>query len=142
MLAVIGGGRHGTYHARQLLKAVRRGGLPGHGVLVVDRDPGCRAGRELAGAVEVSLVIADWLDFLRRWLPAARPEDHVVPAPLAPHLLWQWLAGELDAAPAEPPRGWRLPYERAGPAGELYLSAASRPTARPCMRRATGTWRT
>jgi hypothetical protein len=125
MLAVIGGGSSGTYHARQLLKAIRGGGLPGHRLLVVDRDRAGRAGRELAGAEEVSLVTADWLDFLRGWLPAARPDDQLVPAPLAPHLLWQWLAGELDAAPAEPPGGWALPYERRGAAGELYLSAAA-----------------
>jgi hypothetical protein len=137
MLAVIGGGAAGTYHARQLLKAVRRAsgrgfgaaglgaGLAGQRIVVVDRDAGCRAARELAGAQEVSLVVADWLEFLRAWLPTAGPEDHVVPAPLAPHLLWQWLAGELDAVPAEPPRGWGLPYERPGPGGELYLSAAA-----------------
>jgi hypothetical protein len=131
MLAVIGGGAAGTYHARQLLKAVRRAGrgpgpdLAGQRILVVDRDPGCLTARELAGAPEVSLVTADWLEFVHAWLPAAGPEDHLVPAPLAPHLLWRWLAGELDAAPAEPPRGWGLPYERPGPDGELYLSVAA-----------------
>src|SRR5262245_33904403 len=102
MLAVIGGGWFGTYHARQLLKAVRSGRLAGHRVMVVDRDPGCRAASELAGAGTAALLVAaEWQDFLSEWLPGAGPEDHVVPAPLAPHLLWGWLAGELGAEPAE-----------------------------------------
>ena len=100
---MLGGGWFGTYHARQLLKALRSGRLSSHRVLVV----------------------ADWLEFLRAWLCDARPEDHLVPAPLAPHLLWRWLAGELGADPAEAPRGWDLPYERPGAGGELYLSAAA-----------------
>jgi hypothetical protein len=124
MLAVIGGGCYGSYHARQLLKAVRAGRLPGERLLIVDRDPACAAGRELAGAPEVALVTADWLDFLTRWLPGAAPDDRVIPAPFAPHLLWEWLAGELAADRMAPPRGWRLPYEQPGAAGELFLSAA------------------
>jgi hypothetical protein len=124
MLAVIGGGCYGSYPARQLLKAIRAGRLPGERLLIVDRNPRCAAGAELAGAQEVTLVTADWRDFLREWLPGAAAEDRVVPAPFAPHLLWEWLAGELRADRVAPPRGWRLPYEQPGPAGELFLSAA------------------
>lgn len=124
MLVVIGGGCFGSYHACQLLKAVRAGRLPGERLLVVDRDAGCQAARELSAAEEVAFAASDWLDFLRDWLPLAGPEDHVVPAPLAPHLLWEWLGGELDAERVDPPRGWQLPYERAGSGGELFLSAA------------------
>jgi hypothetical protein len=126
MLAVIGGGCYGSYHARQLLKAIRAGRLrPGERLLVVDRDASCPAARELAGAREVSMVTADWDAFLRGWLAAeAGPDDRVVPAPLAPHLLWDWLAGELAAERVEPPGGWGLPYERSPRTGELYLSAA------------------
>jgi hypothetical protein len=125
MLAVVGGGCFGSYHARQLLKAIRSERLPGERLLVVDRDPGCAAARELAGAREVTLVTAHWLPFLREWLAEAGPDDRVIPAPLAPHLLWEWLAAELAADRVTPPRGWRLPYEQPGPAGELYLSAAA-----------------
>jgi hypothetical protein len=124
MLVVVGGGCYGSYHARQLVKAIRAGRLPGERLLVVDRDASCRARGELSGAPEVSLVTADWLEFLRGWLAGAEPDDGVVPAPLAPHLLWEWLAGELPAERVEPPGGWRLPYEQRGRDGELYLSAA------------------
>ena len=124
MLAVVGGGWFGSYHARQILKGIRAGRLPVQGLLVVDRDPACRAAGEFGEAPEVSLVRADWLDFLRGWLPGASADDSVVPAPLAPHLLWEWLAGELGAERIDPPRGWRLPYEQPGPGKELFLSAA------------------
>ncbi len=121
-LAVIGGGEYGTYHARQLLRAVSAGELAAE-VLVVDRDPECRAFRELAGGVVP--VLADWAAFLRVWLPSGGPDDHVIPAPLSPHLLWEWLAGEVGAAPADPPAGWRLPFEAPGPPGVRFLSAAA-----------------
>jgi hypothetical protein len=125
MLVVIGGGCFGSYHARQLLKAIRAGRLPRERIVIVDRDPSCAAAGELGAAPEVSLATADWLDFLRGWLEAASPDDRLVPAPLAPHLLWEWLASELGADRLDPPRGWRLPYEQPGPSGELYLSAAA-----------------
>jgi hypothetical protein len=124
MLAVIGGGHFGSYHARQLLKAVRSGELPGERLLLVDRDPGCPAFVELGSAPEVELVTAEWLEFLRGWLPAAAAADHLIPAPLAPHLLWEWLAGELGASPLPAPRGWGLPYE-VPVDGVVFLSAAA-----------------
>jgi hypothetical protein len=127
MLVVVGGGCYGSYHTRQLLKAVRAGRLPGQRLLVVDRSAGCAAAREFAGAPEVSVVAADWLAFLREWLArtgGAGPEDQLIPAPLAPHLLWEWLAAELEAERIPPPSGWGLPYEAPGRSGERYLSAA------------------
>lgn len=99
---VIAGGegdRFGEYHARQL----RRGGY--------------------GDSVEV--VTGDWPEFLRSWLRRPGPDDQLVPAPLSPHFLRDWLAGELGAALLEPPRGWALPFEAAGADRSLYLSAAA-----------------
>jgi hypothetical protein len=130
MLLVVGGGCYGSYHTRQLLKAVRAGaaGLAGERLVVVDRDASCMAAREFAGAPEVSFAVADWTAYLRGWLDAssgmARPADWLVPAPLTPHLLWDWLAGELHAERVPAPSGWRLPYEQPGRSGERFLSAA------------------
>jgi hypothetical protein len=115
-LAVIGGGEFGSFHARQLLKA-------GAGrVLVVDRDPGCAAFRSLPG---IEPVVEEWSAFLAGWLERAAPGDQLVPAPLAPHLLWEWLAGAAGLERCPPPRGWRLPYEVPGAGGEVFLSAAA-----------------
>jgi len=97
-LLVLGGDSFGEYHARQLRRAA-------------------------AGNVRV--VTSDWLEELGEWIPNASPDDQLVPGPMMPHLLWQWLAGELGAEAAPPPRAWGLPFEKPGPAGELYLSAAA-----------------
>jgi hypothetical protein len=137
MLVVVGGGCYGSFHARQLLKGVRAGRLSGHRVVVVDHSVGCSAAAEFAEAPEVSVVTADWQAFLRSWLAdrasgaasvgvaaEVSEDDQVIPAPLAPHLLWEWLAGEVGAEREPAPGGWRLPYEAPGRAGERYLSAA------------------
>jgi hypothetical protein len=121
-LVVIGGGHIGSYHARQLLKAVRRGDVSGR-VKVVDRDEGCIAFTQMRGEVEP--VVSDWLQFMLGWLGKPGSGDCLVPAPVAPHLTWEWLAAELGASPFDPPGGWGLPYEQAGRAGELFLSAAA-----------------
>ena len=119
---MIGGGHVGAYHARQLLKARRRGEFEGE-VTVVDRDPACTAFAELRD--EVHPVESDWLQFLRMWLASAGEDDRIVPAPIAPHLTWQWLGLELRAISVDVPRSWGLPYEHPGLGGELYLSAAA-----------------
>jgi hypothetical protein len=124
MIVVIGGGQVGAYHARQLLKAVRSGRLPGEQLLLVDRDARCRAFRELGGLAEVVTEMADWSEFLEEWLPRASAGDRLVPTPWAPHLLCEWLAGAVGGRPAAPPRGWRLPYEVVV-GSTLYLSAAA-----------------
>jgi hypothetical protein len=124
VIAVIGGGQAGTYHARQLLKAIGSGRLQGQRLVIVDRDPGCPAFAELAGLPEVDTEIAGWSEFLSDWLPRASAGDQLVPAPWAPHLLSDWLTEALGARPAPPPRGWRLPYEVAAD-GTLYISAAA-----------------
>jgi hypothetical protein len=124
MLVIIGGGWFGSHHARQLLKAVRSGRLAGERLLIVDSSVTCPAVQEFGHAPEVSFACSDWSDFLDSWLARAAPSDHLVPAPLAPHLLWEWLASQLGATRAAPPRGWGLPYEVPGPGLEVFLSAA------------------
>ena len=117
-LVVIGGGQVGVYHARQLLKSVPRAQ-----VTVVDRDPSCPAFVDLGSSIRP--VVMEWLPFLRTWLLAGGDEDRLVPAPIAPHLTWEWLGLELGAEPVDPPRSWGLPYEQPGRGRELFLSAAA-----------------
>lgn len=124
MLVVIGGGEVGCYHARRLRRGVARGEVQGP-VVVVDRSPRARCAAEFGGDPVVRVVTADWSAFLNAWLGGADPTDFLVPAPFQPHLLWSWLASELDLVPAPAPAGWALPYEVAGADGTRFLSAAA-----------------
>ncbi|MBO0708084.1 MAG: hypothetical protein J2P43_15160 [Candidatus Dormibacteraeota bacterium] len=124
MLVVIGGGEVGCYHARRLRRGVERGEVRGP-VVVVDRSPAARCVAEFDGDPLVRVVRAEWSAFLGSWLGQADPADSLVPAPFQPHLLWTWLASELDLVPAPAPAGWALPYEVAGSEGTRFLSAAA-----------------
>jgi hypothetical protein len=87
-----------------------------------------------------ALVIetADWRDFFPSWLagaaaaPAATASDAIVPSPLMPHLMYEWLLGrarerwpgrsiETRPLPAPP----SMPWERAAPDGTHYVSFAT-----------------
>ena len=135
-VAIIGGGCYGYFYAGQLEAACRKGKLAVRRVLVVDRDPGCRAARELGPFPGREVVVAEWDDFLRRFLTAlppgaGEPDDAVVPSPLMPHLMAGWLVGV--ARERWPGRGADLitpdvplgtPYDALGPDGTRYVSFA------------------
>ena len=136
-VAVIGGGCYGTFYAGQLERARSRGAAAYHRVLVVDRDPACRAARELRSDSSRELVVEEWATFFDRFL--ARPEpaddrappDAIVPSPLMPHLMYEWLVRRArarwpgrvtESRPVEASAG--TPYDRLGPDGTRYLSFA------------------
>ena len=82
-IAIVGGGCYGCFYAAQLTKARAREKAAFRRLLIVDRDPGCRASRELAGADGVELVVAEWGEFFDHWLGASRQAgDAIVPSPL------------------------------------------------------------
>jgi hypothetical protein len=132
-LIVIGGGCYGCYHTRQLLKAQRRGKIAARRFLLVDHNPACRALAEFADEPLVEVVRADWSDFLRDRLAGmdAATADRLVPAPFAPHLLFEWLLDAVGAAVPEAgvTRGHcdlalGLPYEHGDALGNRFISAA------------------
>ena len=135
-VVVIGGGSYGTFYAGQLHEARARGKADFRSVFVVDRDPACQAVREGRLGERVELVVADWSAFLDAFLdrPApgpGQPDDAIVPSPLMPHLMAQWLertASRLAPSrhprpvPAERPLG--TPYDVLAPDGTRYVSFA------------------
>lgn len=123
-MVVIGGGEIGCYHARRLRVAIERGEVAAP-VVVVDRSPQARCVAEFGGDPLVQVATEDWSAYLDGWLGRADGGDFLVPAPFQPHLLWTWLASELDLVPAPAPAGWALPYEVAGMDGARFLSAAA-----------------
>lgn len=133
-LIIIGGGCYGCYHTRQLLKARQRGKIAADALIVVDRNPSCRALTEFAAEPLVRVVRADWATYLRAELGACPldTDDRLVPAPFAPHLLFGWLLDSARAAAPERtiervacelPLG--LPYEQGDTTGNRFISAAS-----------------
>ncbi len=138
-IVVVGGGCYGSYYVRQLARALRAGALRVQEVWVVDRDPACRAGAELAAGrhdpLPARLVVGEWLDVLGAWWAGgaeALEGDHLVPSPLMPHLIFDWLLARAAARWPARPVGLRplpgpppTPWERAAPDGRHYASFAT-----------------
>lgn len=129
-IVIVGGGCYGSYYARQLRRARERSALQAERILVVDRDPECAVARD--DDESVALAVADWRDFFSGWLAReARDGDAIVPSPLMPHLLFQWL--EQGARERWPSRRVEVrtsapvanvPWQRVGADGTRYVSFA------------------
>ena len=135
---MIGGGCYGSWYTQQLLKARVSGALLVNEIVVVDRNPACRVIRardngEFAD-VPLRVVTQLWAGFLTEWLAVgdeALAGQALVPSPLMPHLLLDWLVSR--AAQRWPERtisvetlqhAPRIPWERAAPDGRHYVSFA------------------
>jgi hypothetical protein len=134
-VVIVGGGCYGSFYAGQLLRARARGAAAWRRLLVVDRDPACRVAREtpLDGGIE--LVVDDWGDFFDRYLesaaPSEGPPDAIVPSPLMPHLMYEWLLRRArrrwpgrSIEPRPVTLGAATPYDVQAPDGTRYVSFA------------------
>jgi hypothetical protein len=137
-IVVVGGGCYGSYYVRQLLRAERAGAVSWDELLVVDRDSACAV--SALGPDDrpprFRLVVADWEAFFARYLPtvadhAADLTDAIVPSPLMPHLMADWLVAR--ARERWPDRAVRIapiaplpsiPWQRTGEDGTHYVSFA------------------
>jgi hypothetical protein len=143
-IVVVGGGCYGSYYVRQLRRAARADAVRWERLLVIDRDPHCRVASmtpDPASAADdghVELVVSEWSTFFRQYLDAAaadRPasqRDAIVPSPLMPHLMFEWILERarrrwpgrdvgtkpLDAVPP-------TPWQRATDGGPHYVSFAT-----------------
>src|SRR5687768_15577495 len=101
-IVVIGGGCYGSWYVQQLSRSFTRGALTCGEVIVVDRNehPPARdrADHGDFGALPLAFARATWSDFIAAWLAEGEQRvanDALVPSPLMPHLLLEWL---LDRA--------------------------------------------
>lgn len=141
-VVVVGGGCYGSYYVRQLQRAVRAGALGVDEILVVDRDADCALAGDSGRPAEpwtapVRFVVQDWRAFFDAYLDRAAAlgsgaNDAIVPSPLMPHLMGEWLVRRardrwpersvetipFEAVPA-------VPWERAGTDGTHYVSFAT-----------------
>jgi hypothetical protein len=134
---IVGGGCYGTFYAGQLHRAAERGKLSYRTLLVVDRNPQCRFALETGGSGNRKLIVQEWADFFDDCLGAgmsgsvAAPEDAIVPSPLMPHLMYEWLVRRARSrwpgrlVHTKPvPTGPGTPYDVAAPDGTRYVSYA------------------
>ncbi len=136
-VAIVGGGCYGTFYAGQLIRAAQKGAVRYRKLLIVDRDAGCQAAREVGPASDRELIARDWSEFFDEWLGSASPPapgeplDAIVPSPLMPHLMYDWLmrrarqrwpgrSVERRALPVGP----GTPYDVLAPDLTRYLSYA------------------
>jgi len=136
-VVIIGGGCYGSWYAQQLDRAVARGALQVECVTVVDRAPACRVASERARypSLPLEVVTESWDGYLARWLAASTlascARDAIVPSPLMPHVLFDWLLERARtrwpdrAVAVQPLRSVPpVPWERAAPDGRHYVSFA------------------
>jgi hypothetical protein len=136
-LIVVGGGCYGTFYAAQLAKAKQQDKARFRRVVVVDRNPACRAKVELGDAPDRAYVVRDWHAYFGEFLGAApravtdEPQDYIVPSPLMPHLMFEWVrARARERWPGRPveavpvPDSLHTPYDRSAPDHTRYVSFA------------------
>lgn len=138
-IVVVGGGCYGGYYVRQLGRARAAGYATWSRLVVVDRDALCLVStlQENDRPPGLSLETATWEEYFSRYLGAAaeRPlevvNDAIVPSPLMPHLLAEWLVQRArERWPTrrivvEPVGGIPgVPWQMTGADGTQYVSFA------------------
>jgi len=140
-IIVVGGGCYGGYYVRQLDRAVKAGAIVAESIVVVDRDSSCSVAKNLSEIQRslplLTLEAADWREYFERYLDEAAdfPErfagDAIVPSPLMPHLMAEWLVKRAKARwPARVVRTTAIDsplavrWQRDGVDGTHYVSFA------------------
>jgi hypothetical protein len=130
---VVGGGCYGTFYATQLAKAKEKGKARYRRVVVVDRDPACRARRELGEAPDREFVAREWAEYFDAFQgsSAGASHDYIVPSPLMPHLMFEWVLRrardrwpERTVSVEAVPGTLGTPYDRRGIDDTRYVSFA------------------
>jgi hypothetical protein len=138
-VVIIGGGCYGSWYAGQLAKASQRGAMIAEEVVVVDRDPACAVAMRMREGAYAGMPLrvetTTWDEYLEAWLSngtRALARDAMVPSPLMPQVLLDWLMSRarkrwpgrevrvrpLPVAPA-------MPWSSAAPDGRHYVSFAT-----------------
>lgn len=87
---------------------------------------------EMVDNSHLTYVQSDWLDYMKANWDLLPPDTQIVPAPVAPHLAFEWLVWSLrqrlgeEALEVEPVAHefGGLPYEHLAESGARYISAA------------------
>jgi hypothetical protein len=136
-VVIIGGGCYGTFYAGQLERARARDRAEYRRLLIVDRNADCRFSLEMGNDESRQLVVQEWGEFFDQYLGAAAPPsdgepgDTIVPSPLMPHLMYEWLVRQAKARwphrvveTLAVPQGPGTPYDVSAPDSTRYVSFA------------------
>ena len=135
-IVIVGGGCYGSYYVRQLFRARSAGALSFDRLVVVDRNEGCPVATSWAHEPDLVVVCAEWASFLDHYLGGAaaagvRTTDAIVPSPLMPHLMFDWLLRRarerwpqrtVERRPLHRPPN--VPWQKALPSGTHVVSFA------------------
>ncbi|HJU89610.1 MAG TPA: hypothetical protein VJ672_09465 [Gemmatimonadaceae bacterium] len=135
-IVIVGGGCYGSYYLRQLRRAREAGAISVEHVLVVDRHEACAVAAIVDAALGERVERAEWSSFFAHYLAHSADDDStsadaIVPSPLMPHLMFEWLLQRarerwpdraVHTRPlARPPS---MPWQQAAPDGTHYVSFA------------------
>ena len=135
-IVIVGGGCYGTYYVRQLLRARNAERISFERLVVVDRNANCQVANGWAGERAVVVANSEWAPFFDTYLQMARmteipSRDAIVPSPLMPHLMFDWLMRRarerwperpVERRPLHSPP--KVPWQRALPSGTHVVSFA------------------
>jgi len=135
-IIIVGGGCYGSYYVRQLLRARSAGALAFDRLVVVDRNEACAVATTWPQEPDVILVRSEWASFFDDYLGVASETglpsaDAIVPSPLMPHLMFDWLLRRARERWPERPverrplqRPPNVPWQSALPSGTHVVSFA------------------
>ncbi len=96
-IVVVGGGCYGVYYVRQLQRAARAGALIWDRLVVVDRNSECLVARNIellepvGSCPGAEVAVVAWRDYFALAIGTCDERDAIVPSPLMPHLMVEWL---------------------------------------------------
>ncbi|MEP6591565.1 MAG: hypothetical protein ABJC19_10320 [Gemmatimonadota bacterium] len=134
-VAIMGGGCYGSFYLAQLERALERDAVDYRTLLIVDHHAASQAS-QLPAHPRRELTVLDWNTFLDEWLVPQRRdrdgrEDMIVPTPLMPHLLADWLERrartrwpDRTVTRMSPDTAMGTPYDRLHTDGVRYVSFA------------------
>jgi hypothetical protein len=143
---IAGGGAYGAHYVKKLLQAIDSGRNELDEIVVVDRATTCQVAKLAEAQPAVRLEVSDWRRFAERvWAdPDSWAEDIWIPAPIAPHILADWVIDRIEElsglqvaverAPIDLPD---LPYAQQSPDGRILLSHAPGRCPLDCIEPAT-----
>ena len=130
---IAGGGAYGTHYLKKIQIALEKGKINLDEVIVVDKNPDCKAKEEIGNLPKASIWVGSWNEFSHEVWKNRQSliEDVWIPAPLAPHILSDWIIIKLErelglkyVQSSKEPKLPDIPFAHVTPDGRILLSHA------------------